>query len=401
MKIGVIVDNDLNSDIRVLREIKLLQKVGYEVVALCFSFNKKNYSPIENLKVVRIDIEKSKKNKLYFLYHLLPGYKNLWSSNIAKFIDGEDLDALHVHDLYMALSAKKGIEKSKKDIPFSLDLHENYPTAIKSYNWTKGLIRSRLVMAEKWEKLEGPYLKMANHIIVLSEDFKLDLSKKHNLKKEKFFIIPNVPELNLMSREAKSSIPQNILNFKNSDDVLFFYFGVIGQRRGIFETLEAFQNVVKKNDNCKLLLIGPIDNADKEAFHELSKGLVEKGKMLYEPWINLKDLPVYLDFVDVGLAPFLKNPQHESGIANKIFQYMYGEIPVLASNCKPQQDLLEKEKAGLIFSSSKEQEQMILKLAEDQNLRNELGKNGFTAVKEKYNIDLYQNEMKKAFSFNP
>ena len=52
-----------------------------------------------------------------------------------------------------------------------LDLHENYPTAIKSYNWTKGLIRSRLVMAEKWEKLEGPYLKMANHIIVLSEDF--------------------------------------------------------------------------------------------------------------------------------------------------------------------------------------------------------------------------------------
>lgn len=399
MKIGVIVDNDLNSDIRVLREIKLLQKAGHEVIALCFAFDNKNYPPIEKLKTRRIPISKSKKNKLYFLYHISSAYKNLWIKNIAQFIDEEELDALHVHDLYMAHSAKYGIAKSKRDIPFTLDLHENYPTAVKSYNWTKGFIRSKLAKVEKWTKLEGPYLKMANHIIVLSEDFKLSLSKKYNLNLAKFFIIPNVPELDSMSAKSEEKIPEHIQNFKNEGDIIFFYFGVIGQRRGIFETLEAFQKVVQQNAKCKLLLIGPIDAADKESFHHLSSGLIKAGKMLYEPWINLSDLPLYLNFVDVGLAPFIKNPQHESGIANKIFQYMFGEIPILASNCKPQQDLLTKENAGLIFSNPKEQEKLILKTAQDENLRKIMGQNGLKAVKEKYNIDLYQKEMELAFTF--
>lgn len=399
MRIGVIVDNDLNSDIRVLREIKLLQKVGHEVIALCFAFDNKEYAAIPNTRVHRIPIEKSKKNRLYFLYHIRFSYKKLWINHIASFIEKENLDALHVHDLYMALPAKKGIQKSKKDISFTLDLHENYPTAVKSYNWTKGFLRSRLAQPEKWEKLEGPYLEMADHIIVLSEDFRDKLSKKHNIKQDKFFIVPNVPELDSMSPTEDTTIPGHILDFKKKGDILYFYFGVIGERRGIFETLHAFKKVIGQNKNCKLLLIGPIDSADKEVFNELSKDLVEKGKMLYEPWINLKDLPAYLDFVDVGLAPFLKNPQHESGIANKIFQYMFGEIPILASNCKPQQDLLEKENAGLIFSNVEEQEKLILKLAEDHNLRESLGKNGLTAILNKYNIDLYQNQINRAFSY--
>lgn len=400
MKIGVIVDNDLNSDIRVLREIKLLQKVGHEVIVLCFAFDNKKYSPIKNLEVRRIPMEKSKKNRQYFLYHISSAYKKLWAKHIADFINDEDLDALHVHDLYMALPAKQGIQNSKKDIPFTLDLHENYPTAVKSYNWTKGFIRSRLAKAEKWEKLEGPYLRMADHIIVLSEDFKINLSEKYDIDPNKLYIIPNVPELDSMHPSSDSIIPAHILDFKKDTDILYFYFGVIGQRRGIFETLEAFQKVIAQKENCKLLLIGPIDASDKEVFKDLSRDLVEKGNMLYEPWINLEDLPVYLDFVDVGLAPFLKNPQHESGIANKIFQYMFGELPILASNCKPQQDLLEKEHAGLIFSNVKEQEKLILQLSKDQNLRRELGKNGLSAVREKYNIDLYQNEMNQAFSFS-
>ena len=39
----------------------------------------------------------------------------------------------------MSKASKKGIQKSGVTIPLTLDLHENYPAAINSYQWaTKG-----------------------------------------------------------------------------------------------------------------------------------------------------------------------------------------------------------------------------------------------------------------------
>ena len=46
MKIGIVVDNELNSDIRVLREIGILKEEGYEIYALCFGFLKVYPEPV-------------------------------------------------------------------------------------------------------------------------------------------------------------------------------------------------------------------------------------------------------------------------------------------------------------------------------------------------------------------
>ena len=102
MKIGVIVDNELNDDKRVLREIEILKKAGHRIFVLCFGFNSRNYKPIEGINVTRIRIRKKLKDLLFFFLNSIPVYEWLWSAKIKRFIKANRIDFLHVHDLYMS-----------------------------------------------------------------------------------------------------------------------------------------------------------------------------------------------------------------------------------------------------------------------------------------------------------
>ncbi|MCK7532427.1 MAG: hypothetical protein MZV63_16040 [Marinilabiliales bacterium] len=78
---------------------------------------------------------------------------------------------------------------------------------------------------------------------------------------------------------------------------------------------------------------------------------VLRDLLIYIPWIDLSELPSYLDVSDICLAPFHKNPQHESGVANKIYDYMLGSRAIIASDCKPQRNLIEKHQCGLVYNN--------------------------------------------------
>ena len=73
------------------------------------------------------------------------------------------------------------------------------------------------------------------------------------------------------------------------------------------------------------LVIGPVDKKDRERFFSKVNSELLAGRIYYIPWIDLSELNSYLDISDICIAPFHKNPQHESGVANKIFDYMLGK----------------------------------------------------------------------------
>src|SRR5450759_440750 len=108
MKIGIVVDNELNSDIRVLREIGILKEQGFEIFVLCFGFFKTYKDPVSQIHVTRINIPRKIRDILFFLLNTIPAYEWLWTSKIKKFINHNGLEFLHVHDLYMARAAYYG-----------------------------------------------------------------------------------------------------------------------------------------------------------------------------------------------------------------------------------------------------------------------------------------------------
>ena len=390
MKIGIVVDNELNNDIRVLREIGILKEQGFEIFVLCFGFSRTYSDPISQIHVTRINIPKKVRDILFFLLNTISVYEWLWASKIRKFIINNQIEILHAHDLYMARAAYNGIKKTGLKVPLILDLHENYPFTVRTYNWTKGFFRRLISRPDDWKKKEREYLRYADRIIVLSNDFRDALLKQYPvLVAENFVVLPNVPDLSKPEYKSKVAVTNP---FRQRSPIIFYY-GVIAERRGIFEALRVFANLVKEGYPVNFLLIGPVDKKDQVLFSELISLELLANRIHYIPRIESKEFPDYLRICDICLAPFHKNPQHESGVANKIYDYMLGGKPIIASNCKPQQDLIEKHHCGLIFKNSEEFHDAIVKLLNNKPLREEMGENGRKAVMREYNTEIIKENL--------
>lgn len=395
MKIGIIVDNDLNNDKRVLREADILHEAGHEIFVLCFGFRGKEMPGIEGLKISRIRISKKMKDILFFFLNLIPLYETMWARAIGVFIKSCSPDVLHVHDLYMSRAAYRGIMRSGKKIKMVLDLHENYPYAVLTYNWTKGFLRTILSRPGRWKSKEGKYLAYADWIILLSDEFREVLTGRYPfLNKKRFIIFPNVPDLRQMDAVVET-IPD--IGIKKGQ-IVVLYFGIVAERRGVFDVLDVFHSFTRDDHPLVFLVIGPIDRKDRELFMKAIHTEPLESKVKYIPWIDLTELPNYLSITDICIAPFHRNPQHESGVANKIYDYMLGGKPIIASDCEPQKRLIEDVGCGIIYSDREQMKNALTRLASDPGLREEMGAKGKNAIVSNLNITVQGRILVNAYS---
>jgi glycosyltransferase involved in cell wall biosynthesis len=208
------------------------------------------------------------------------------------------------------------------------------------------------------------------------------LNKYHELEEDRFVVLPNVPDLSQPEYQSKG-VANN--PFKQGFPIIFYY-GVIAERRGIFDALRVFTNLIEEGCSVNFLLIGPVDKKDYPLFSQIVESDLLKDHIHYIPWIESKEFPAYLGISDICLAPFHKNPQHESGVANKIYEYMLGGKPLIVSDCLPQQNLVEKNNCGLVFRNMTEFRDAVIKLINNRELRSVLGKNGMDAILREHNM---------------
>jgi glycosyltransferase involved in cell wall biosynthesis len=102
----------------------------------------------------------------------------------------------------------------------------------------------------------------------------------------------------------------------------------------------------------------------------------------------------------ICISPIEKNPQHDSGIANKVFQYMLFEKPVLVSNCTPQEDLIKSTDCGLVFESGNRKDfaDKTLELYQNDSLRVSMGINGKKAILKTYNLVNYGKKISALYT---
>lgn len=387
MRIGIIRDTYFTTEPRGLNIAKILSNAGHEVFVLCYG-QKDEVEKVQNIVLDRFYLNTKLKKKFSALIEIVPIYKMIWKRKISRFIEKYNIDVLQVHDLYMlgpAITANK-----KYGLPLVANFHENYVAAVKTYNWTKSLPGRIILKLSRWDRLEEKYLRKADGLILLSESFKDVLLQKYDfLVPSRIAVYPNVPDL----KEFQAyKVDEKI--FEKRNRFVVFYFGVIAERRGIFTTLEMLKNI-KERIPVVLLLIGPVDKADERRFRGYLQDEQLGSYIVHYPWKDIKYLPSYLSISDVCISPILKNPQHDSGVANKIFQYMLYGRPLLVSDSTEQKRIVEETGCGLVHKSDDfmDMAEKLISLYQNPQLRKRMGENGKKAILEKYNTDVQAKDI--------
>ncbi len=369
----MVLESGFPSDIRVENEIESLLKAGHEIHLACFTktsqseFEKYNGYFIHRKMIPKI-IHKSSVACLRF-----PIYFNFWRKFLKKLFSKYDFEAIHIHDLPLI---KVGIEiKNEYNIPLIIDLHENFPAAIEVYSHTNTILGKILSPPKLWHQYEQKYLKKVDKIITVVDEAKERLIKL-GIEPDLITVVSNTLNLDKF-RLHKRNIDGNFLTL--------IYVGGLNIHRGIQIVLKSLANVIREIPEIRFWIVG--EGSYKNTLIHLAKELKLEKDVKFWDWQNMDKISELLSKSDIALIPHLKSNHTDSTIPHKLFQYMYAQIPIIASDCEPIKRILNETNTGLIYENNNISQlaKTIIKLAANKEKYDSLIINGKKSVLDKFN----------------
>ncbi|UUX91808.1 glycosyltransferase family 4 protein [Methanoplanus endosymbiosus] len=131
-------------------------------------------------------------------------------------------------------------------------------------------------------------LKTADKIIAVSKHTKYELIKYFNLPEDKITVIYEAADsiFKPLNKEDK----QTIADKYNLNYPFILYVGTLEPRKNIFALIKAFEIIINKNINYKLVIVGKKGWKYKEIFEYIQKKNLHKS-IIFTDYIPYADLP--------------------------------------------------------------------------------------------------------------
>lgn len=342
------------TDVRIFKkECQSLAKAGYNVSLIAPEEKSENK---EGVRIV--GIHPSKRGPLFRM--IVDPWKVLQVSL------KEDAHVYHFHDpellgagLLLKLLAKKAV---------IYDVHEDYSLSIQTKSWLPRWARKPLSWIIKY--FENFSAKYFNCILSATPE----IAKRFNSINKNSIIVQNFPLLDEFSQKGVS--------WQERHNAVI-YIGVIHTFRGIKEMINALEIAQKKID-AKLILAGSFypKSLKKEIQSHSGWKHVE-----YKGFVPHKELASLLAQVKAGLVLIHPVTRYRTSYPTKLFEYMAGGIPVIASDFVLWREILEGTGCGLLVDPLDPQAiaDSIVYLLEHPKEAAEMGRRGKKAVEEMYN----------------
>ena len=250
----------------------------------------------------------------------------------------------------------------------------------------------------------GKIENLSDHIFITS-NFVKNYFKKFN-KISVMYNSVNIAHYKL-DRKNISQLLRKQFNILNDSTVLCL-LGSVQKEKGHFLLIDAIKNVIKVNNNIKVLIVcGGVDGDYRNSW----KGIIKKffnlpldnldklKNFIFQQNLNdyfiftgyRTDIPDILCVSDILLFPSLL----PEGFGRPIIEGMASGIPVIASDIGPSREILGK-KSGVLFQNlnTKDLSDAIIKLISNPAMRNKFGKAGLKRVSKNFN----SNDMRLHFN---
>jgi len=368
------------ADIRVKKETGALLAAGFEIFLLCLRKKDEAYTQeFEGISVFRIDAGKNNYQLAFWdvvmsINFVHPKFK----VHARKLIKKEGIKLVHVHDLPLAgtaLSLRKEL-----NIKVVLDMHENYPEALKTwFKWKKNpvvMLKNFLFLnPARWNRFEKMACQQADHIIAVVDEMKKRVMHDHSIASEKIIVVTNTEDKSFINQSIDYSVYENL-----KGKFIITYSGGIGPHRGVDVAIKGMK-WLQANPKIQLAIVGTGSISVMKSLNDLVKSLQLSNVHFfgYQPFSKFYS---YMNLADVNVIPHQSNGHTDNTVPHKLFQGMMAGKPLLVSSSAPLKRLVEKYQSGLVFEAGNDRDfaNKAEELFNNQNQSLVLGQNGRKAT---------------------
>jgi starch synthase len=215
--------------------------------------------------------------------------------------------------------------------------------------------------------LEYAAVKCADHLICVTPWIKQNLVSR-GIPTQQISVVENGADITVFKYVDNA---KRVLGLDSGAHYVG-YTGTLKAWQGLEYILDAVPYILEKKMDTEFLIVG-----GGELFHWLQKTIEEKKlpHITITGEIEYSKVPLYISACDVCLL--LKKPLSSGYSPLKLYEYMACERPVVASTVKGF-ECLKKEHCGILVNQTnpKEVADAVVKLLQDKNLRNTMGKRG-------------------------
>ncbi len=372
MNVLMLLTKIFRNDPRVYYEAEALMEAGHEVTVLVWARHDKEHElpKVEDHDGIEVHyLHLSEEDSSSLLDNPLFGNMMWWRRGYKKGLElhskGEGFDVVHCHDLD---TLQPGVKMKKKlGVKLVYDAHEIFGLMIRK-DRSEALAQGAL-------QLEKVLASNADHIITTSRPFYEHLDK---VTDRPLTIVMNCKPLPSEEYEPPSN-----------DVITFSYIGLLHESRMFPELVDIFG----KMDKVRFRIAGKKENLYEEV-KERSSDYPNVEFLGSIPYSEVLDETTRADVVVCPIDP--KDPNSSLALANKQFEAMVCGRPIIVSDDTHAGEVTREWECGLVVEHTPEDiEEAVERLRDDDELREELGKNAFSAAVEKFN---WEHEKSKLIS---
>lgn len=201
--------------------------------------------------------------------------------------------------------------------------------------------------------------------IVLSDSWKNFYMDNFGFKADQIVVLPNPVKI-------PGEIPQRI----SSKKVKFLFLGRIGERKGVFDLIEAFSTLLEQEKHSSELIIA--GDGEVEKARNIVKNLQLERYINILNWVNEEQRDALLEKADVFVLP-----SYNEGMPMALLEAMSWGLPVITTPVGGIPEVVIPNHNGLLVKPGCIQDLLsaMQSLIIDRELRRRLGENARKSVK--------------------
>lgn len=368
--------------ISVLHRLNTLSKLGHEIDLVTYHlgqtipFEKVTYYRIPHIPFIKKIKVGPSKTKIIVDFFVI--------AKVLKLLMKNKYDVIHSHEEAGFLGAWFA---NKFGIMHLYDMHSSLPQQLTNFKFTK-----LKILINRFENLERRTIEKSDALITICPELFNYVNQLYPEKKQ--VLIENVADNSSVFGESKMEDLNIREKYQLDSKTILLYAGTFEPYQGLDLLIESSKTVIAKHKNVTFALVG--GNPEQVKYYQqIVKNNQMNDYFVFTGQVKPDMVPKFLDVADILVTPRIEG----NNTPLKIYSYLRSGKPIVATNHITHTQVLNNEVAVLTDCNADAFAEGLIKIIEDEKLRQGIAKNAKALAEEKYSHEVYLEKTRNIYNF--